>query len=125
MIFTYMLNLHNNYKHTDTIALTSFFSQARPGQLNVKMKQNGSVLLTAGDIYNFQEFTNAIGPLVSNPSHMKTLVSSMNVLLSSSTLPVKVGQDQATCACIIFSYYLQRISLWCVGLTVITHETPE
>ena len=37
-----------------------------------------------------QAFTDVVGPLISNPTHMKTMVGCMNVILSNSTLPVKV-----------------------------------
>ncbi|KAI0237949.1 hypothetical protein LSAT2_011439, partial [Lamellibrachia satsuma] len=35
------------------------------------------------------EFMRVIGPLISNPAHMKTLVSCMNVIMSVSTLPLE------------------------------------
>ncbi|KAI0212013.1 hypothetical protein LSAT2_003099 [Lamellibrachia satsuma] len=39
------------------------------------------------------EFTRHVGPLVSNATHVKTLVSCMNVIMSVSTLPVEVMQE--------------------------------
>ena len=39
---------------------------------------------------SLQEFMRVIGPLISNPTHMKTLVGCMNVIMSVSTLPLEV-----------------------------------
>ena len=40
-----------------------------------------------------QDFTGVVGDLVSTPTYMKALVSAMNVILSASTLPVKVMEE--------------------------------
>ncbi|KAI0236297.1 hypothetical protein LSAT2_013121 [Lamellibrachia satsuma] len=44
-------------------------------------------------VATLQEFTRHVGPLVSNATHVKTLVSCMNVIMSVSTLPVEVMQE--------------------------------
>ena len=43
-----------------------------------------------------QVFNKAIGPLISNSTHMKDMVSAMNMVLSASTLPVKVKHANVT-----------------------------
>ena len=42
-------------------------------------------------VLSFQAFTDCTGPLISNATHMKTMIGCMNVILSNSTLPVKVS----------------------------------
>ena len=38
-----------------------------------------------------QDFSKVIGPLISNPTHMKNMVGCINVILSASTLAVTVS----------------------------------
>ena len=42
---------------------------------------------------SLQDFTSAVGDLVSNQTYMEDLIRSMNVLLSASTLPVSVMEE--------------------------------
>ena len=46
--------------------------------------------ITMTTVAMLQEFSRQVGPLVSNATHVKTMVSCMNVILTVSTLPVGV-----------------------------------
>ena len=55
------------------------------------MHVTGHMMPVSMATVSLQEFMRVIGPLISNPTHMKTLVSCMNVMMSISTLPLEVS----------------------------------
>ena len=71
--------------------------------------------VTMTTVAMLQEFSRQVGPLVSNATHVKTLVGCMNVILTVSTLPIGVWHLQWQIVTTNMYWYYSKITYFVAG----------